>query len=257
MRPTRHNPGFTLVELLVVVAILALLVSLLMPSLAAAKEQARSAVCKSNLRSLGAATSLYRAANDDTFWPYSVRVTVDGKAEGAYFWGRPVNPVDTRASPFMKYCDWGLAYFWCPNFTWGTYVPQAGVNEPTTTYGYNAWCLDPGVWNRRDASGKLLPIKRGSQIRRPAELFVLADSAMYWSPSGVGILQNSTSLDPVRHLFGQNKTPTTHFRHGGRTNALCADGHSAGFGLEGGQMLIESHQLGFVGGDNDPHYEQP
>ena len=56
--------GFTLVELLVVVAIIALLVSILMPSLARAKELARMAVCKANLHGLGRAWQMYWNQNN-------------------------------------------------------------------------------------------------------------------------------------------------------------------------------------------------
>ena len=60
----RAKHGFTLVELLVVVSIIALLISILLPSLKKAREQAKSAVCLSNLRALGQGIMLYSAEYD-------------------------------------------------------------------------------------------------------------------------------------------------------------------------------------------------
>ena len=56
-RRVRH--GFTLVELLVVVAIIALLVSILMPSLASARELTRKIICSTNLHTLGRGWQMY------------------------------------------------------------------------------------------------------------------------------------------------------------------------------------------------------
>lgn len=57
--------GFTLVELLVVIGIIALLLSVLIPALSKAREQAQRTVCLSNVRELGNAMRLYAAQFDD------------------------------------------------------------------------------------------------------------------------------------------------------------------------------------------------
>jgi prepilin-type N-terminal cleavage/methylation domain-containing protein/prepilin-type processing-associated H-X9-DG protein len=72
----RKIKGFTLVELLVVVSIIALLLAIMIPAMRRAKEQANSIVCKSNLRSYGLAGAMYLQANNNAF-PHPI-ICVDG-----------------------------------------------------------------------------------------------------------------------------------------------------------------------------------
>lgn len=57
--------AFTLVELLVVISIIALLVSILMPALSRAREQARRVICATNLHTIGQAFYIYAMQNND------------------------------------------------------------------------------------------------------------------------------------------------------------------------------------------------
>jgi len=262
----QDRQGFTLIELLVVISIIALLVSVLMPSLTGAREQAKSAMCLANLRNLGSAMALYHADHDGSFWPYCGKViSYTPVVREYFFWGkvRTDGTVDTTPSPFMAYIGQNAGLLACPNQPMGSYVPQGGAEVHTTNYGYNGYYLADAV------SLEPRPPRLVTTIPEPAKLFVFNDTAMYWNPEGVYILQNSTYLEPISGNAKQQ--PTTHFRHKERTNALCADGHADRFDVEGGTFNWAGglaserekrdgwtkHKLGFVGTENYPHYAQP
>ena len=247
--------GFTLVELLVVIVVVSLLAMIVAPSIGKARDVANSVACLKNLQNLGTGMGLYHSRNRDEFWPCTLYDTPKSGVT-TYFWGTNTDPVETSSSPLMRTSIESLSTMWCPEQPWGTYVPQGGVSQPTTNYGYNAWCLDPASWHRRNPAGLPMRAKKRNDINNPSELFVFADSAMYWAPGGVGILQNSTHLEPVSGTWMQ--TPTTHFRHSGRANALCVDGRADSYGPEGWEFgaKYQDVNLGFVGTKNYPHYDQ-
>ena len=72
LAPLLGRRGFTLVELLVVIGIIALLISILLPSLNAAREQGNIVKCLSNLRQIGAAHMMYVQENKGKMVPVDI-----------------------------------------------------------------------------------------------------------------------------------------------------------------------------------------
>src|SRR5262245_50482143 len=65
MKRSQKETGFTLVELLLVIAIIGTLVALVMPAIQSARESARRSSCVNNLKQIGLATSNYEATHKD------------------------------------------------------------------------------------------------------------------------------------------------------------------------------------------------
>jgi prepilin-type N-terminal cleavage/methylation domain-containing protein len=89
LRQRRAAAGFTLVELLVVIGIIALLIAILLPSLSRARETANRVKCGSNLRSLGQSFLLY--ANENK-----------GVGPRTYYEAGPGRPFTDAAPPFLQ-----------------------------------------------------------------------------------------------------------------------------------------------------------
>src|SRR5688572_16951568 len=90
MRQGRRRAGFTLIELICVIGIIAILIALLLPSLITARESARSLKCLSTLRQLGIAFQSY-AAEQKGYLPYPTSKLFPPPTDQRFLWFNAVD----------------------------------------------------------------------------------------------------------------------------------------------------------------------
>jgi len=182
--PFFQRAGFTLVELLVVIGIIAILIGLLLPALRKGREQAKRIVCMSNQRQLVTAWNMY-AHHFSDYMPLSYP---DGGSSSP----APNNLIDIKFIPWVigdkresaakpyvviganSGADWliraGSIYrflkdarvYRCPEDD-----PNYGINELNISYGINNYLNGTGAPNPK--------ILKRAQVRRPAATYVTID----------------------------------------------------------------------------------
>jgi prepilin-type N-terminal cleavage/methylation domain-containing protein/prepilin-type processing-associated H-X9-DG protein len=222
--------GFTLIELLVVIAVIAILAGLLLPALSRAKVNARSTVCKNNLRQLGIALHLY--LDDCGKYPRAGNSVFSGTWFGELMpYAGAAAPDDNRTAGFS---DVFPDLFLCSE---GRFGPMsAGVEVAghrvlaisnqwsRATYGYNAM----GTANPQDLHVMLtgrapekLPLGLGvdcsaSAVATPSDMIAMAckQTPAGWerivSPMSGSIFFSSSELSSA---------------HNQRANVLFCDSH--------------------------------
>ncbi len=215
--------AFTLVELLVVVAIVAVLAAMLLPALARGRSSAWTVQCAGNLRQLGIATQLYWDENRGDCFVWKMGATNGG----TLFWFGWLGPGAEGQRPFDA--TQGVLYSYlqgrgveiCPALCY--YMGDFKLKATGATYGY-------GYNFHLSAPQNKPPVNVG---RIPA-----TEKVLYADAAQVNDFQPPAS--PLRPLLEEwyyvsastnftlaNYYPNGHFRHRQRANAAFCDGHVA------------------------------
>lgn len=254
-------PAFSLAELLVVVALVLLLLGIVLPALRGGMVEARRVKCAANLRQFGTAFHQYAAEYRGAAMPLAyTQSSLLRDGVPIYWWGsngrERVDHTRGFLWPYLHSELYDTSVFECPEQPWGSYLPQGVARQITSTYGYNGYFLSPAYTPGWSFVIGRRPWQNIDRLVETQRVFVFADTMI----AGLGNrIKNTALLDPPLIFRGQgrwgvNFSPTTAFRHAGRTNALFADGHVNASGPAGGRLTAPEFGIGSVGATNDPHY---
>lgn len=221
--PRRSRPGFTLVELLVVVAIIGLLLGLALPALSAARLAAYRTQCSNNMKQLGLALTLFAQNNKGKF-PQSTHTTgVNFQKAWIY-----------TLAPYLENVN---SIRICPRDP----KRDERLKANGTSYVLNEYICVPG-------EDECLTLKHVQDSTRTITVFIVSDAtgvsmmtdhthSRDWLVSPTGAWQRvCNDISPDRHVIGSGRDDHT----SGTSNYLFADGHVEALAAEGMAGRIEA-----------------
>jgi prepilin-type N-terminal cleavage/methylation domain-containing protein/prepilin-type processing-associated H-X9-DG protein len=161
--------GFSLVELLVVIGIIAVLIALIMPALRQARRSAQKTACASNLRQIGMAMVMYAHDNEDRF-PFHADLGGHYPADWIWWETQGVPGLDVTKSPIMKYLDdKSTTVLKCPGDD-VTYHTRVIGNYGSYLYSYTFNLLFSSNWTSDPTK-----LVRLTSVKHPSEKILMVE----------------------------------------------------------------------------------
>ncbi|MBN2137715.1 MAG: prepilin-type N-terminal cleavage/methylation domain-containing protein [Sedimentisphaerales bacterium] len=221
--------GFTLVELLVVISIIALLMAILLPALGKARGQAQALFCMANMRTFSLAHKQHLAETGKYlphtgYNPYTPWYNSDSFRRSI---GLPVLTREQKERrPIGSLQEWQpnvKRKFICPAASYALDHPEEGLYPIDRSYGVN---VDGDYWARKRGVSDLYD-KEG-WVKHPSEKLLMADALDWW----IGYAFREKYVEFGENWTGYDTYGMTAYRHYGRTNILYWDGHSEKLSFE-------------------------